>query len=377
MTSLSADPPPPALLPTAAPSQPPAAATAALVLTPSAAGMGPMPSPGTGPFFRNDPNHIFNVLQSKMRQLELNQSLIHDWLVVWQAQIGSKLKGLNASAEAASTAARQAEAGVAALEAEHRVLDGSVQELRTAVVAMAPLLEQEFSGPAAPVVALEERLTRLSETHRKAEHRLRAEMETMTLNHRIELVCAIILSLGVSLIVFACCFSHQPPRQSGGHRPIRIGCASSISLSSSRGAGISNLLRARSSQPPPRAQGGAISGQPPHSTLRSSDAEIRSFAAAVQGTTNAWHGGYGGRSLRVPADRSASELSASTLSGSGDEAIAARLAGDDSSSSDNELPRPDSPHQPRDEVGDKIPRRHTFPSFMPIQAPKAPASLGQ
>jgi hypothetical protein len=368
---------PPPIVPAASPSPPPAAATVALVVTPSPAGTGgPIPSSSPDPFFRNDPNHIFNVLQSKMRQLELNQSLIHDWLVVWQAQIGSKLKGLNASAEAASTGARAAQASVAALGAEQQLLGSTVRELRTAISAMAPLFEQQLAGPAAPLVALEKRITRLSEAHLRAEHRLRGEMEAMALHHRIELACAIILSLGVSLIVFACCFSHQPPGLSGGHRPIRIGGGSSVSLGSSMGAGLSHLFRGRSSQPL-RAESDASTGKPLSSSLRSSDAEMRGFDAAVRGAANARHVGYVGATLRIPAGRSASELSASTLSGSGDEAIAARLAGDDSASSDNEMRMPDSHDQPEEkngftslgEAGDKIPRRHTFPSLMPFRAP--------
>ena len=44
---------------------------------------------------RNDPNSIFNTLQAKVIALELNNSLILDWLTLWQTQISAKIRVLN------------------------------------------------------------------------------------------------------------------------------------------------------------------------------------------------------------------------------------------------------------------------------------------
>ena len=48
---------------------------------------------------RNDPNNIFNALTNKMRDLELNQSLINNWLTLWQNQTTKKMKTANATQE--------------------------------------------------------------------------------------------------------------------------------------------------------------------------------------------------------------------------------------------------------------------------------------
>ena len=44
---------------------------------------------------RNDPNNIFAALTSRMGTLELNQSLINNWLTLWQTNIKEKFKLIN------------------------------------------------------------------------------------------------------------------------------------------------------------------------------------------------------------------------------------------------------------------------------------------
>ena len=58
---------------------------------------GVSPSAGLNDRLRNDPNNIFAALTSRMGKLELNQSLINNWLTLWQNQIATKLKQLNAT----------------------------------------------------------------------------------------------------------------------------------------------------------------------------------------------------------------------------------------------------------------------------------------
>lgn len=355
----------------------------------------PLPTAGVDPFFRNDPNNIFYVLQSKMRQLELNQSLIHDWLVVWQAQIGSKLKGLNASTEATSAVVRTIQAGLAVVESEQQVLNNTVAELRAAVSRFEPYLQEHAkraNGPSAEsIVALERQVHRLDEAHRKSEIQLRREMASMTYWHRFELACAIILSLGTSLIVFAFCFAHSPPTVSEAHGSPHIAKTTSRSLIPES---LSTLFSARPRGPVRRSfsDGGRI--QPHPSTMRSSDSESRYFDEAVSGVARGKLGGGGlAARPRIMADlamgqanqhREADELSASTLSG--DEDIKARLAEELPVSDEDDFCLPESADSPdRDDARsgfgslgvrqDKIPRRHTFPSLLSIQAPPPDENL--
>ena len=46
---------------------------------------------------RSDPNNIFNALTKRLVTLELNQTLVNNWLTMWQTQISNKFKGINAT----------------------------------------------------------------------------------------------------------------------------------------------------------------------------------------------------------------------------------------------------------------------------------------
>jgi len=345
------------------PLAPPAAAQGVVplsALVPTLASAGPAAGPSLDPFYRNDPNHIFNVLQSKMRQLELNQSLIHDWLVVWQMQIGAKLKGLNASTDAAAALGRSVQAHLAALETAQLALNATVSELGAAVRRV-ELLELP-RGDAASLGALEERLSRVAESQRKSELRLRLEMEAATRFHRIELACAILLSLGVSLIIFAFCFAHEPPTLPNGHGPVRIRSAPSRSLRGSMRSSLSGIFSA--SRP----------ARTPGAPLRRSDSDSSGFEAAVLSAVEHAAQAAERTARRLPpleAEPRSPALSDATLS---DE-----YAAQGESSEDFRLPESVRSLSPANGAERSfgsfgalrpcVPRRHTYPSLLPIQQP--------
>lgn len=222
-----------------------ASAAQAPIRGPSGMGAGVLGAPvspqGLDAFaYRNDPNNIFTVLQNKMRQLELNQSLIHDWLTVWQSQIGTKVKALNVSSRAQQLNVSSLQASVAAVEAEQAAMNATVEELRRAC---GSLLQQASAAEASPASDAAEVEERMAELQRQSELRLLRELESSRLNQRVELACAVLLSLGVSWIIFAFCFAHEPPTIPVADRPIRIDRARSRVLMKSVSGFLSSTPR--------------------------------------------------------------------------------------------------------------------------------------
>ena len=151
---------------------------------------------------RNDPSNIFNALTKRMGELEVNQTLINQWLTLWRSQIGAKVKTLNASQENVTKLLRAVQANVSAAAAAVDALTSthgpSAVESYEAVVA-------ENERISATVSALEGRLlTQLADAQRH-NARLEAELSMASLHHRLELLCCLLLSVSISLVLVALC----------------------------------------------------------------------------------------------------------------------------------------------------------------------------
>ena len=151
---------------------------------------------------RNDPSNIFNALTKRMGELEVNQTLINQWLTLWRSQIGAKVKTLNASQENVTKLLRAVQANVSAAAAAVDALTSthgpSAVESYEAVVA-------ENERISSTVSALEGRLlTQLADAQRH-NARLEAELSMASLHHRLELLCCLLLSVSISLVLVALC----------------------------------------------------------------------------------------------------------------------------------------------------------------------------
>jgi len=221
-------------------------------LLPSSPGIASGPAPGApsmnvGPglsaalstAMRNDPNNIFGVLTSRMAALELNQSLINNWLTLWQAQIGEKLKKLNATHE-------ETKRGMRALASE---MNRTSLMLRTVTRKVndegrGDLLTQMNSlhvSTNASVLVLNWEIKTLADTleHVKVETSdLRKEIIHISMRNRIELIACMSLSLALSsLLAIHCtqaqyqrrrntdsscaCNDHLSPQLPSDHAPVR------------------------------------------------------------------------------------------------------------------------------------------------------------
>ena len=74
---------------------------------------------------RSDPNNIFNALTKRLVTLELNQTLINNWLSLWQAQISSKFKAINATLDESSRRLRVAQTELASVASIVQVESGA------------------------------------------------------------------------------------------------------------------------------------------------------------------------------------------------------------------------------------------------------------
>ena len=149
---------------------------------------------------RNDPNNIFNALTMRMGQLELNQSLINNWLTLWQNKINTKIKSLNATHEEALVRLRGMQSNVSAVQAD--LLDvASKQGLFTEE----RLAFMESSGWNVSAASFEEQLRRVEGQYRESERRLRSELRSLQARHRIELVVCMLLCLGMSWFASVYC----------------------------------------------------------------------------------------------------------------------------------------------------------------------------
>ena len=151
---------------------------------------------------RNDPSNIFNALTKRMGELEVNQTLINQWLTLWRSQIGAKVKTLNASQENVTKLLRAVQANVSAAAA---AVDALTSTHGPSAVESYETVVAENERISATVSALEGRLlTQLADAQRH-NARLEAELSMASLHHRLELLCCLLLSVSISLVLVALC----------------------------------------------------------------------------------------------------------------------------------------------------------------------------
>ena len=183
---------------------------------------------------RNDPNNIFAALTSRMGALELNQSLLNNWLTLWQNKINTRFKQLNATHDELKLKVRSVQANVSGAVAtlgdlKLRLDEDGPGELgekrREAQAHMLRGLEELGEG----VRTLREQLN----ATQQREQRLRVEVDRMRINHRIELMACMCLSLALSSLLAVHCVQRRQRRIATRPRRLRH----TLSSSSSRGRG--------------------------------------------------------------------------------------------------------------------------------------------
>ena len=171
-----------------------AAALQALQAAPSASGLADR--------LRNDPNNIFAALTSRMGALELNQSLINNWLTLWQSQITTKLKQFNATHDDVKGRIRtmQGELGSATsalAELKARVDDEGHGDLATRVRAVEESNERLSASVEAGLGDLRAMLNESART----EATLVAQLEEMQKHHRVEMMGWLVAWMFLSLVL--------------------------------------------------------------------------------------------------------------------------------------------------------------------------------
>tara|TARA_B100000513_G_scaffold159260_1_gene76703 strand:- start:10833 stop:11624 length:792 start_codon:yes stop_codon:yes gene_type:complete len=164
--------------------------------------MGP-PTPGglPVPTDQNDPSNIFAVLTKRMAALELNQSLINNWLTLWQNQITTKIKLLNATQEEGGLRLKE-------LQANMTSLTTGLQDLTSSQSSISELCVQErdngTSSEDTSVSTLDRRVRELLLESEARETQLQIQLQSLQRNQRIELLCSMVLSFGLSALGAAC-----------------------------------------------------------------------------------------------------------------------------------------------------------------------------
>lgn len=184
--------------------------------------VGGLQPPALAPLGRSDPNTIFSALTRRMGELELNQSLINNWLTLWQNQIVGKIKTLNATHEEAQRRLRGLQANVSATQLSIANLSATTGPGLAEQVAQHARLLDDAVALNNSVGALETRLFDMLAVAQQNNQRLRHEVEMLQVSHRIELLCCMLLSLGLSWLVAANCIvppRRLPPRKSGSAGP--------------------------------------------------------------------------------------------------------------------------------------------------------------
>ena len=166
---------------------------------------------------RSDPNNIFNALTRRLVELELNQTLINNWLTMWQGQIAARFKALNATNEEAAKRMRGVQANVSATQV-------GIQEARAdvALVVNRTIEADEAVGVARAVRTLEARIEQMSADAYSREAASRREISRLQASHRIELLGCMLFSLALSWVAATRCLTrHAPRRVTGNGAPSR------------------------------------------------------------------------------------------------------------------------------------------------------------
>ena len=208
---------------------------------------------------RADPNNIFNALTKRLVTLELNQTLINNWLTIWQGQIGGRFKGLNVTQEEAAKRVRGLQVNVSAVQTALQEVRGEVQ-----LALNRSREEGGAEGAAAAMRELRAELAELAADATRRERNLRDEIQSLRVSHRLELMGCMLLSMFLSWAAAHHCLSRRmllPPQ-------IERGRSSNLDDELSRGSqasppgtpSLSSATSVAASQAPSRA---SLSGAPP------------------------------------------------------------------------------------------------------------------
>ena len=158
---------------------------------------------------RNDPNSIFNTLQAKVIALELNNSLILDWLTLWKTQISAKIRVLNTTLNETTLQLRSSAAEVANLRTEMEALTSENNKLRTFLEDRGFEMDSQSSS-GRNLAEVDELVSRLMHSQSQIDGRVAEELASFRLARRIELACTLLISLGLSCLIFFFCLPAYP-----------------------------------------------------------------------------------------------------------------------------------------------------------------------
>ena len=145
-----------------------------------------------------DPNNIFNALTQKMRNLELNQSLINNWLTLWQNQTTKKMKVANATQEEALGRLRAVQANVSEVQGRLGLVEEMVWTIHGAEFAVA-----HYGEAVERLEHVEGAMRAQQAAQRAQEERWRRELAAVRTRHRLELLACAALCLGAAWLLAA------------------------------------------------------------------------------------------------------------------------------------------------------------------------------
>lgn len=158
-------------------------------------------------------SHVVQALIRRITELELNQTLSHEWLKLWERQIGTKLKVIHTNLNDTSKQLRGIFGDLAELrEGLEDARNKSDARLAEQVV------ELEVAGrrSSETMRAFEAQMIQLAADSKHRELRARRQVDTLVFSHRVELLCCMLLSITLSSVVAVFCLARvtRAPRAS-------------------------------------------------------------------------------------------------------------------------------------------------------------------
>ncbi|KAL3926378.1 MAG: hypothetical protein SGPRY_003324, partial [Prymnesium sp.] len=137
---------------------------------------------------RLDPNNIFNALTKRLVTLELNQTLINNWLTIWQSQITSRFKTLNLTQEETTKRMRGVQVNVSQVQS-------LLQETREDVSMLFNSIGGGTNNVSDAVHLLQDQISKMHAEWEKRERLFRSEVDALLASRRSEGILWILLVL--------------------------------------------------------------------------------------------------------------------------------------------------------------------------------------